>query len=67
MAFAASLQLPLILFATPGGMEQVNRRFATLANQSGKTCEVVVIQGDHQSMVSPSVQRAIEWFRDETR
>ena len=63
MEFAASLQIPLILYSESGGMDQVNSDFCDLVKRSGKDCELVVTDGDHMSMVAPAVQHAIKWFR----
>jgi len=63
MAFAASLKIPLILFAERGGMDEVNAQFETRAKRAGKSCELFIVSGDHQSMVEPSVKQSIDWFR----
>ena len=62
MAFAGSLQIPLILYAERGGMDEINALFLKRAKGAGKTCELFVVEGDHMSMVAPSVQHAIKWF-----
>lgn len=60
MAFAASLKIPLILFAERGGMDEVNAQFETRAKRAGKSCELFIVSGDHQSMVEPSVKQSID-------
>lgn len=63
MAFPASLRVPLILYAEKGGMDEINAAFLEQAKRCGKHCELVVSEGDHMSMVAPSVQHAIQWYR----
>lgn len=63
MAFATSLQIPLILYAERGGIDEINAAFLARAKRAGKPCELVVTEGDHMSMVAPSVQHAIKWYR----
>jgi len=63
MAFPASLRIPLILYAERGGMDEINAAFVARAKTAGKPCELLVTQGDHMSMVAPSVQHAIQWYR----
>lgn len=67
MAFASSLRIPLILYAERGGMARVNADFAALAERAGKPCELEIAEGDHMSMVAPSVQHAIGWFTGKIR
>lgn len=62
MAFAGSIRCPLRLFAGEAGRE-VNAPLAATARRAGKDCELVVVRGNHQAMVSPAVQQAIRWFR----
>ncbi len=63
MAFAASLRIPLILYAERGEMDEINAAFLARAKRAGKACELVVSDGDHMSMVAPSVQHALNWYR----
>ena len=63
MAFPASLRIPLILYAERGGMDEINAAFVARAKTAGKPCELLVTEGDHMSMVAPSVQHAIRWYR----
>jgi len=44
-------------------MADINADFLDLAHQAGKPCELIVIEGDHTSMVAPVVDHAIDWFR----
>ena len=62
LAFARSLRCPLTLYVEPK-MRDVNALLATRAQQAGKECQLVVIPGDHLSMVAPAVEKAIEQFR----
>jgi acetyl esterase/lipase len=62
MAFASSLRCPLTLYVEPV-MRRVNEPLARSARQAGKECELVVVPGDHLTMVAPAVKRAIEQFR----
>jgi dipeptidyl aminopeptidase/acylaminoacyl peptidase len=62
MAFVPSLRIPLVLYTEPV-MQSVNEPFASRATELGKKCELVVVPGNHQTMVAPSVKRAIEQFR----
>ena len=61
MAFTHSIRCPLRLYVGDEGRE-VNAPLAAKARQAGKDCELVVVQGDHDAMVAPAVQQAIEWF-----
>jgi dipeptidyl aminopeptidase/acylaminoacyl peptidase len=63
VAFAGSLRCPLKLYVTRNGLE-VNQMLEARARQSGKECDIVVVTGDHLSMVAPSVKQAIAWFGD---
>jgi hypothetical protein len=63
MAFPASLRIPLILYAERGGMGEINAAFVARPKTAGKPCELLVTEGDHMSMVAPSVQHAIQWYR----
>jgi dipeptidyl aminopeptidase/acylaminoacyl peptidase len=63
LAFVASLRIPLTLYAEPA-MRSVNEPFATRAKQLGKECKLVIVPGDHQTMVAPSVAQSIYRFRD---
>lgn len=63
MAFAASIRCPLRLYNGAASLREVNAPFAQKAKQAGKNCEVVVVPGDHMTMVAPAVQKAITWFR----
>jgi dipeptidyl aminopeptidase/acylaminoacyl peptidase len=62
MAFIGSIRCPLRLLAGDAGRD-VNAPLATKAHQLGKDCELVVVEGDHQAMVIPAVQKVIAWFR----
>ena len=62
LAFAASLRCPLTLYVEPK-MRDVNVLLEARARQAGKDCHVVVVPGDHLTMVAPAVQQAIEQFR----
>jgi hypothetical protein len=64
MAFPGSLRIPLILYAERGGMDEINAAFHARATRVGKPCELVVTEGDHTSMVAPSVEHAIQWYRN---
>lgn len=64
MAFSASLRIPLILYAERGGIDAINTAFLARAKRVGKSCELVVSEGDHLSMVVPSVQHAIKWYHN---
>lgn len=66
MAFPASLRIPLILYAERGGMDEINAAFLAQVKLAGKACELVVVEGDHMSMVAPSVNHAIKWYRNHT-
>jgi hypothetical protein len=44
-------------------MRAVNAPLAAKAKQAGKDCELVVVPGNHQTMVAPAVLQAITWFR----
>ena len=63
MDFPASLRIPLILYSERGGMDEINAAFVARAKTAGKPCELLVTKGDHMSMVAPSVQHAIQWYR----
>jgi dienelactone hydrolase len=62
MAFVSSLRCPLMLFVEPA-MRGVNEPLATRAKQMGKACELVVVPGDHLTMVAPAVKQAIQKFQ----
>jgi dipeptidyl aminopeptidase/acylaminoacyl peptidase len=64
LAFPASLRCPVRLYASAGSRD-VNARFAEMAQHAGKTCDLVVVPGDHLGMVAPAVQQAIAWFREQ--
>lgn len=66
MAFAASLRCPLRLYAGDGARE-VDAALAARAQQAGKDCQLVDVGGGHLEMIAPAVQRAIAWFRQESR
>jgi dipeptidyl aminopeptidase/acylaminoacyl peptidase len=65
MAFAASIQCPLRLYAGDNG-QKVNAPLAAKAKQAGKDCELVIVPGNHQAMVAPAVQQAIAWFQQQS-
>ncbi len=65
MAFVASIRCPLRLYAGDAA-RQVNAQLAAKAKQAGKDCELVVVRGGHQAMVTPAVQQAIAWFRQQS-
>ncbi|QDT83260.1 alpha/beta hydrolase family protein [Gimesia chilikensis] len=65
MAFIDSLQIPVILFAEPVGMDQFSRAFHKEAILAGKSCELKIVPGDHTTMVAPSVRQVIQWFQDQ--
>jgi dipeptidyl aminopeptidase/acylaminoacyl peptidase len=62
MAFVASLRRPLILYVEPD-MRGVNEPLARKASALDKECDLVVVPGNHQSMVAPAVKQAIGWFK----
>ncbi|QVL30276.1 hypothetical protein KIH39_15600 [Telmatocola sphagniphila] len=62
MAFVNSIRCPLRLFEGEDGRD-VNIPLALAARKAGKDCEIVNVTGNHQEMVSPSVKKLIEWFR----
>jgi dipeptidyl aminopeptidase/acylaminoacyl peptidase len=62
LAFAGSLRIPMVLYSEPDMMAG-NEPFADWARELGKDCELVQVPGDHQSMVAPAVELAIEQFR----
>jgi dipeptidyl aminopeptidase/acylaminoacyl peptidase len=62
MAFVSSLRCPLTLYVEPSA-RATNDSFATRAKQLGKDCELVIVPGDHMTMVAPAVQKAIQKFR----
>ena len=64
MGFVKSLQIPVVLYAERGGMDEINQQFLRLATDAGKPCTMKVVDGDHMSMVQPAVQDAIAWFRN---
>ena len=49
MAFIDSLQIPVILFAEPVGMDQFSRAFHKEAILAGKSCELKIVPGDHNT------------------
>jgi dienelactone hydrolase len=65
LEFAASLRCPLRLFATPNTRE-INAALEAEARKAGKQCELVVVGGNHQTMVAPAVQQTITWFRQQS-
>lgn len=60
--FVSSLRIPVVLYADLTNQEQAES-FAVKAKDAGKPCEIVMVPGDHATMVAPSVSRAIERFR----
>ncbi len=64
MEFAASLRIPITLYAERGGMDEVNAAFVDRAKHVGKSCDFVIVDGDHTSMVAPAVQHAIKWYQE---
>lgn len=67
MAFAASLQIPLILYREDRGMDYFNRPFHEQLKRAGQNCELKTIPGDHMSMVAPAVRDAIKWYREQMK
>lgn len=67
MAFTASLQVPVKLYGEQGEVSRLNLAFQRSARQHGKSCDVVVVDGDHWSMVAPAVEDAISWFREQIK
>lgn len=65
LAFASSLRCPITLYVDKDARE-VNDRLAKAARKAGKECELVSVPGDHQGMVKPAVNKAIEQFRKAT-
>jgi dipeptidyl aminopeptidase/acylaminoacyl peptidase len=61
MRFADSIRCPLRLYAGDDTKE-VNGPLAAQAKLAGKDCKLVIVKGDHQAMVAPSVQQARVWF-----
>jgi dipeptidyl aminopeptidase/acylaminoacyl peptidase len=61
-AFAASLRIPLKLYAGSDGLF-LSTILARQAKEAGKECELVTVTGDHQAMVKPAVEKTIVWFR----
>ena len=61
LAFAASLRCPLTLYVEPK-MRDMNAVLAARAREAGKECQLVVVPGDHLTMVAPAVQQAIDQF-----
>lgn len=64
--FVSSLRIPVVLYADLTNQEQAES-FAVKAKDAGKRCEIVMVPGDHATMVAPSVSRAIERFRGTLR
>ncbi len=62
LEFVPSLRIPLTLYVEPDLHEESNE-FVTEAKGLGKQCELVVVPGDHQTMVAPAVTKAIAQFR----
>jgi hypothetical protein len=62
LAFARSQRIPLTLYAEQNQLV-VNESYASEARTLGKKCEVVLVPGDHQSMVAPAVKKAIAQVR----
>ncbi|MBI1918129.1 MAG: prolyl oligopeptidase family serine peptidase [Planctomycetes bacterium] len=62
LAFVPSLRIPLTLYSEPT-MRSVNEPLADRARELRKDCKLVIVPGDHMTMVAPSVQKAIEQFR----
>lgn len=61
LAFAASIRCPLRLYATREG-SIYSSALQKSAKEVGKDCEMMVINGDHMTMVKPAVQETIKWF-----
>jgi dipeptidyl aminopeptidase/acylaminoacyl peptidase len=62
LAFAASIRCPLRLYATREG-SIYSSALQKSAKEAGKDCEMMVIHGDHMTMVKPAVQETIKWFK----
>ncbi len=62
-SFVESVRCPLRLYASPAGA-RANQPFANRAKHLGKKYELVIVPGDHQSMVAPAIQLAIAWFQE---
>lgn len=64
MNFPHSLLIPITLYAEKeNGPIDNNEMFADLARKAGKKCDMVVVDGDHMTMVKPAASRAAEWFK----
>ena len=62
LRFAGSIHCPVRLYST-NGTRPVSALLAKRAKAVGKDCEVVPVEGDHQSMLAPAVRQSAEWFR----
>lgn len=62
MAFSGSLKIPIRLYTESGPVADVNREFARRAQEAGKSCDQVMVAGDHAGMKKPSIEQAIAWF-----
>lgn len=60
--FVHSLQVPITLYAEPGIMREVNQEFHRRAQQAGKRSRLVPINGNHSSMVQPSLKLVAQEF-----
>jgi dienelactone hydrolase len=64
MDFISSLRGPIRLYVSTEGVAQPpNKTFAANARREGKDCEVVVVTGDHSTMLDPAIRKAIPWFQ----
>lgn len=62
MAFADSLKIPIRLYTESGPVADVSREFARRAKEAGKSCDHVMVAGDHAGMKKSSIEQAIAWF-----
>lgn len=63
MDFAPSIRIPLRLFATADG-HAANSQLAAKASQVGKDVKGNHVNGNHHTMVTSAVRRAIKWFEE---
>lgn len=63
MAFANNLQIPVMLYAERGGMDWLNQQFLEKAQRGVVPVGLEVVDGNHSTMVGPSIEHARVWFK----
>ena len=65
LEFARSLRIPLKLYCEEAAINLGSVQFAARAKQYHKSCTLVVVPGDHSTMVAPAVGQAAKWFHEQ--